>query len=450
MNRNRILIVDDEECYRDLLSERLTRKGYEIAVAEDGRAALALAEERAFAVALLDVMMPGMDGLEVLRCLKEADPSIEAIMLTGHASIDSAIKAMKLGAHDYLSKPYKLAELDVVVARALEKRKLAHRCAALAAEVHSLRERNGVNLIGESVAWRRTVGLVQKAAAADVPVLITGESGVGKELVATALHRWGPRGEQPLVPVDCGALPEHLVESELFGHRRGAFTGAVVDKEGLFQTAGTGTIFLDEIGELSATSQAKLLRVLETGDFRPLGQTSVRRTEARVVAATNRDLAAEAAAGRFRQDLYYRLNVVNVEVPPLRERREDVPLLATHFLQRSTIGRQGGVTFAPGALKRLMDYAWPGNVRELRNMVERLLVIGDGPRMEEALVASLLAAAPTKINSAASGFAELLPLAQMERGYVAWALAQCAGNMSTAAKRLGISRSTLYRLLQAS
>lgn len=448
MSASRVLVVDDEAQYRELLRERLGRKGYQVLSAANGEEALRLAAENAVDVALLDIMMPGIGGLEVLEKLKDGDPYIEAVVLTGHANVDSAIHAMKLGAFDYLAKPYKLAELDVVVERAAEKRRLHHRCAGLAAEIQSMRERSGVELVGGSPAWRRVLDLVHRAATADVPVLVTGESGVGKEKVAAALHHWGPRKDEPFVPVDCGALPEHLVESELFGHRRGAFTGSVTDKEGLFQTAGTGTILLDEIGELPPASQAKLLRVLETGQFRPLGHTVLRHTAARVIAATNRDLAAEVAAGRFRQDLFYRLNVLNVHVPPLRERRDDVPALATHFLQRSR-GRAPVPVLAAGAVRRLLDYPWPGNIRELRNVMERLLLVNDGPVLGEELLTSILSppARPAAGPAPPPQFPEALTLDEMQARYAAWVTAECGGNISTAAKRLGISRSRLYRLL---
>jgi DNA-binding NtrC family response regulator len=451
MTEAQVLVVDDEPHYRELLTERLQRKGWTALTAGDGREALAAVEGRPVDVALVDIMMPGMDGLELLRRLKEADPFIQAIVLTGHANIDTAIQAMKLGAFDYLSKPYKLSELDIVIERAMDKRRLETRCAGFAAEVEHVRRRSvGDGPIGVSPAWQGVMNLVRKAAVLDMPVLITGESGVGKELVATALHRLSQRASEPLVPVDCGALPEQLIESELFGHRRGAFTGAVGDKEGLFQTASSGTLFLDEIGELTMANQAKLLRVLETGEYRPLGHTALRRTRARVVAATNRDLSREATEGRFRQDLYYRLDVLSIRVPPLRERKEDIPLLVQHYLPRRP-GGDPALVIDEGAMRLLVAYPWPGNVRELRNAIGRLAILADGPVIGTKLVYSVLMCDEPlgEAPSSGDGFAceAPMPLSQMERSYVGWVLSRCEGNVAAAARSLGISRSTLYRTL---
>ncbi|CAL8981802.1 Transcriptional regulatory protein GlrR [Rhodoplanes serenus] len=443
MSTGSLLVVDDEPHYRKLLSERHGRNGWAVFPTATGAEALRIAEKASIDVALIDILMPGMNGLDLLERLKSIDPAIEVVVLTGHASVETAIRAMKLGAFDYLSKPYKLSELDVVVERAAERRRLAHRCVGLAAQVKHL-EGPRDPMVGQSAAWLATVRLARKAAAQTLPVLITGESGTGKEVIASALHRWSGRAAEVLVPIDCGALPEQLLESELFGHRRGAFTGAVADKEGLFQVASAGTLFLDEIGELPLAHQAKLLRVLETGEFRPIGQTALRRTDARVIAATNRDLDAAIAAGQFREDLLYRLNVVTIAVPPLRERAEDVPLLVAHFMARS---KTGACDLEPGGMARLTDYTWPGNVRELRNVVERLLMLAEGPVITERLVASLLVerGGRPRANGGKPAFDRVMPLADMERSYVRWALDECGGNVTTTARRLGISRSTLYR-----
>jgi DNA-binding NtrC family response regulator len=446
MTDGRLLIVDDEPHYRQLLSERLGRKGWATFTAASGHEALAIAESVGIDVALVDIMMGGMDGLELFERLREIDPVIEGIILTGHANVDTAIKAMKLGAFDYLAKPYKLSELDMVVERALERRRLNHRCAGLVAQVEHLRGRTGEQAVGESRVWLEAIHLAQKTAAQEAPVLITGESGAGKEVIAAAIHRWSPRERETFVPINCSALPDTLLESELFGHRRGAFTGALSDKEGLFQVASSGTLFLDEIGELPLSGQAKLLRVMETGEFRPLGQTALRRTGARVVAATNRDLEAEVKAGRFREDLYYRLNVLSIRVPPLRERRSDIPLLIAHLMSRSQAPL---CDIEPAAMARLVDYPWPGNVRELRNVVERMLMLVDGPRITERLVASLLVTHKTRPRGDMSPrFAQVMTLAEMERAYVQWVLAQCDGNISIASRKLKISRSTLYRYVE--
>ncbi|CAA7625589.1 Acetoacetate metabolism regulatory protein AtoC [Candidatus Terasakiella magnetica] len=443
MTDARLLIVDDEPHYRQLLSERLGRKGWATFTAASGQEALATAETVGVDVALIDIMMAGMDGLELFERLRQMDPAIVGIIVTGHANVDTAIKAMKLGAFDYLSKPYKLSELEIVVERAFEQRRLNHRCAGLAAQVEHLRGRCGDQMLGESPVWLSTLNLARKAATQEMPVLITGESGSGKEVIAAAIHQGSQRAKGPFVPINCGALPDNLLESELFGHRRGAFTGAIGDKDGLFQVASTGTLFLDEIGELQPAGQAKLLRVMETGEFRPLGQTALRRTEARVIAATNRDLKAEVKAGRFREDLYYRLNVLTVLVPPLRERRPDIPLLIAHFMARSQAQIRD---IEPAAMARLVDYSWPGNVRELRNVTERLLMLEEGPRITESLVASLLIEQKDRTGGGRSPrFDHMMSLDEMDRAYVRWVLAQCEGNISTAARKLKISRSTLYR-----
>jgi two-component system NtrC family response regulator len=446
MTDARLLIVDDEPHYRQLLSERLSRRGWATFTAGNADEALSIVETVGVDVALIDIMMAGMDGLTLFEHLRGLDPAIEGIVLTGHANVDTAIKAMKLGAFDYLSKPYKLSELEIVVDRAFERRRLNHRCAGLVAQVEHLRGRGIDRMVGDSPAWLSAVNLARKAAAQDAPILITGESGSGKEVIAAAIHQWSQRAGSVFVPINCGALPDNLLESELFGHRRGAFTGAMADKEGLFQVASSGTLFLDEIGELQPAGQAKLLRVMETGEFRPLGQTALRRTEARVVAATNRDLQAEVKAGRFREDLYYRLNVLTVRVPPLRERRPDIPVLVAHLMARSHAEVRD---IEPAAMARLVDYHWPGNVRELRNVVERMLMLVEGPRITEALVASLLGERKDRLRAVGSPrFDHMMTLEEMDRAYVRWVLAQCGGNVSNAAKKLKISRSTLYRYVE--
>lgn len=442
-----ILIVDDEALYRQLLTSRLGRAGYALSEAESGEAAIERAQAGGIDLALVDIKMAGIDGIEVLRRLKALDPLIEVVILTGHGNVDTAISAMKLGAFDYLSKPYKLTELDIVVERALEKRRLARRCAGLSAEVEHRRGADDTGAIGRSPAWLHTLERVRKAAALDLPVLVTGESGAGKEIIAGLLHRWSPRAAESYVPLNCGLLDGELVESELFGHKRGAFSGATADKEGLFQVASGGTLFLDEIGELPLACQAKLLRVLDSGEFRQLGATALRRTDARVIAATHRDLEALAAEGRFRHDLLYRLNVMHIPVPPLRDRAEDIPLLVDHLLRRSARGA-AVAQLTPAALSRLADYRWPGNVRELRNVIERLVAFSDGASIGEAEVCAVLGIAAHAAPAPAPGFAGIVPLEAVQRDYVIWALEQLGGNVSAAAQALGVSRSTIYRVLR--
>ncbi|CAI09174.1 Sigma-54 dependent DNA-binding response regulator [Aromatoleum aromaticum EbN1] len=452
MNRH-ILIVDDEALYRQLLTSRLGRAGYRLSEAADGEAALECAQHGGIDLALVDIKMPGIDGIEVLKRLKELDPLIEVVILTGHGNVDTAISAMKLGAFDYLSKPYKLTELDIVVERALEKRAMAQRCAALSAEVAALRSTDDGAVIGASAAWKRMLALVRRAAPLDLPVLITGESGAGKEVVASALHRWSNRAKESYVPLNCGLLDDDLVESELFGHKRGAFSGATADKEGLFQVASAGTLFLDEIGELPLGCQAKLLRVLDSGEFRQLGATALRHTHARVVAATHRDLDKLVAEGKFRHDLLYRLNVVHIHVPPLRERTEDIPLLVEHLLRRRTPQSGPVPQLAPTALAHLVAYRWPGNVRELRNVVERLIAFREGDTIGEAEVCAVLGIAPAPAPGCARGGAAaasdgIVPLDDFQRDYVLRVLDKLDGNVSAAAQALGVSRSTVYRFLR--
>ncbi|MCC4117224.1 sigma-54 dependent transcriptional regulator [Aromatoleum toluclasticum] len=449
--KGHVLIVDDESLYRQLLTSRLGRAGYRLSEAADGEAALECAQHGGVDLALVDIKMPGIDGIEVLKRLKQFDPQIEVVILTGHGNVDSAISAMKLGAFDYLSKPYKLTELDIVVERALEKRQLARRCAALSAEVAMLRGSDDTAVIGRSAAWQRTLELVRKAAPLDLPVLITGESGAGKEIVAGLLHRWSQRAAEAYVPLNCGLLDDDLVESELFGHKRGAFSGATADKEGLFEVASAGTLFLDEIGELPGACQAKLLRVLDSGEFRQLGATALRRTGARVVAATHRDLDALVADGKFRHDLLYRLNVVHIPVPPLRERVEDIPLLVDHLTRRCA-RTAAPPQLTPAALARLCAYRWPGNVRELRNAIERLVAFGDRHSIDEDSVCAMLRLPlenPAPQPSPERAFTGIVPLEQVERDYVTWVLEQLGGNVSAAAQALGVSRSTVYRVLRS-
>ncbi|MGB0128949.1 MAG: sigma-54 dependent transcriptional regulator [Rhodocyclaceae bacterium] len=451
MSGEHVLVVDDEALYRELLLNRLGRNGYRVSTAADGEEALRRAKAAGIEVVLADIKMPGIDGIELLKRLKALDPQLEVIILTGHGDVDTAIAAMKLGAFDYLTKPYKLAELDLAVERAVQKRLLAQRCVALTAEVARHRSADDSAIIGQSPAWRQTLALVRKVAPMDTPVLITGESGSGKEVIANALHRWSRRGEEAYVPLNCGLLQDTLVESELFGHRRGAFTGAATEKDGLFQVASSGTLFLDEIGELPPACQAKLLRVLDTGEFRPLGATALRKTHARVIAATHRDLDILVAEGRFRHDLLYRLNVLHITVPPLRERREDIPLLVQHLLRRAAARVAPLPRLTDGALARLAEYRWPGNVRELRNVIERLLVLHEGDTIDEAAVCSVLSVPRGKqaaVDASPEAFRTIEPLEVFERSYVQWVLDALDGNVSAAAARLGVSRSTVYRILR--
>src|SRR6266852_3955723 len=395
----RVLIVDDETSILMLLKEALTAWGYQVATAGTATDALAVVRTQVFDAAITDIRMPDMSGLELLKQLKAHDESIEVVIMTGYPTIASAVEALKEGAYDYLSKPLILDELKHLMQRLMERR-------FLRGEVHTLRARLGeeltVNeLIGASAPMQRVKDVIGKVAVTDSPVLIEGESGTGKELVAAAIHRLSIRAKGPFLPVNCSAIPPDLLESEFFGHVRGAFSGAVADALGLFRSANEGTIFLDEIAELSPGLQVKLLRVLQEMQVRPVGSTKTHLVDVRVIAATNRDLDRSIADGRFRQDLYYRLNVVRVSLPPLRARREDIPALVNHFLRRfSRRFRREIRGIAPEALVALQAYDFPGNVRELENLIERAYAMGARDHISLTDLPSLtLSARPTPIST---------------------------------------------------
>jgi DNA-binding NtrC family response regulator len=420
----RILIVDDEDKLRRMLKRTLAQAGYEVAQAADGAAALERLRQKQVDLVLSDIRMPGMDGLELLSRIKRQDPGVEVIMMTAYASVETAVKAMKQGATDYVGKPFNFDELLLKVAQAAERKRLSLRWQAS--------EDDARELIGDSPAMRRLRGELKKIAAADAAVLISGESGTGKELVAQSLHRLSPRREGQLVAVNCAALAESLLESELFGHERGAFTGAEARKKGKFELADGGSIFLDEVGEMSPGMQAKLLRVLEQGEFSRVGGVQEIEVDVRVIAATNRRLEEDVEGGGFRRDLYHRLRVVPVAMPPLRERTADIPLLVEFFLA----GRSEVPIVVDAVMSRLQGYSWPGNVRELFNLLERWLVLKPGAEICSADL-------PPEIASGQSGGA----LAQTERELISGALRENKGNQTRAAAQLGISRRTLiYRM----
>jgi len=438
-----LLVADDDPVARDLLVEVLERDGYRVRGAAGGVECVRLAAQEPFDLALVDLRMPDVDGLKVLRQLAALQPPVPVVILTAFATIDTAIEAIRSGAYDYLSKPFRIDEIRIVVRRALEAQRLARDNLEYQRE---LRDRYAVGrLVGQTPAMVALYKLVARVAALDATVLIEGETGTGKELVARAIHYASPRAHRPFVVVDCAALPESLVESELFGHERGAFTGATQARRGLLETADGSTCLLDEVGELSATLQAKLLRVLQERVIRRVGGNEPIPVNVRIVAATNRDLRKRVEEGHFREDLYYRLNVVSVRVPPLRERREDIPLLAQHFLRKyaAAAGKEMA-GFAPDALERLAAHPWPGNVRELEHAVERAV----------ALAASGLVLAddlPPEIRGAPSpppvAPSRWLTLEELKRWYVAAVLEECGGNKVRAAEILGIDRRTLYRIL---
>jgi DNA-binding NtrC family response regulator len=440
----RLLIVDDDDLLRQALAKRFERQGLAVTVAANGAEAIARAEAARHDVALLDLHLPDMSGIDVLARLKEIQPELEALMLTAHGSIETAIQAMRRGAYDYLTKPVNPAELEIHIQKAFEKVQL-HRRERQRREVLAY-ESERYRLVGSSPALRRVVQLIEKVAPTDATVLVRGASGTGKELVARALHGNSPRRERPLVTINCAALQETLLESELFGHEKGAFTGAVAAKQGLIEVAEGGTLFIDEIAEMAPGLQAKLLRVLENGQYRRVGSTQEAHADVRVVAATNKDLEEEQKAGRFREDLYYRLNVVTVKLPLLRERPEDLPDLVEHFLKSRQIGPRP-FRLQPEAVEALRRYDWPGNVRELANVLERAQILAEGDSITLDDLPENIAEFGGPGGSAASG-GNPQNLREVERRHVVSVLRAEKGNKVHAARALGISRRALYRLVR--
>ena len=460
-----ILVVDDEVELTKALCGTLAAQGYEVASATSGGDGLKALESGTFDVLLSDLMMPGMDGIRLLRDALAVDPQLVAVIMTGQGTVQTAVEAMKLGAFDYVLKPFKLQAMLPVLARAVQVRRLRVENVRLRQWAERLSfESPRYTLVGSGPAMRRVVQLVEKVAPASATVLVRGESGTGKELVARALHRNSPRRDRPLVTVNCAALQESLLESELFGHEKGAFTGATQAKRGLVEVAEGGTLFIDEIAEMAPALQAKLLRVLEDGHYRRVGGTREFHADVRVVAATNKPLEDEQKAGRFRADLFYRLNVVTVAMPALRERPEDVPDLVEHFLATRQLGAVRS-RVGPEAMGALLRYDWPGNVRELANVIERAQILAENhlitvDDLPENLVA--VPAAPGSCGAppdaafrechcadepAAEGTAGTLRLDEAERLHVLGVLRQESGNKVQAAKALGISRRALYRLV---
>ncbi len=430
-----LLIVDDDDDFRATVVRRFERRGFNVLEAADAEQALSLIAHRQFDVGVFDMVMPGMSGLDLLEKLKSAGCEMEVIILTGQGTIESAVQAMKLGAYDYLTKPFPLAELELLIQKAYERRQLSKENRQLRALLERCQPK--WNLIGESPAMREVYRLIERAGPSDKAILICGESGTGKELVARALHKNSPRADKPLVTINCTALSETLLESELFGHVKGAFTGATVAKPGLFEIADGGTLFIDEIGDMPAPMQAKLLRVLEDGTFRRVGSLQERRVDVRVISATHRDLERMVQEGRFRDDLYYRINVMSISLPPLRERTGDLPLLVSHFLGPDW-------KIEKDALDALERYHWPGNVRQLINVIERAKILADGHVVT-------LDDLPREVTSAASAQSSPVEksgtLAAIERARVIEALQQAKGNKTRAAMALGITRRSLYRLI---
>ncbi|MSO29919.1 MAG: sigma-54-dependent Fis family transcriptional regulator [Acidobacteria bacterium] len=381
-----ILVVDDEEIMREILETLLTREGYTVRLASSGAEGLELARAMPFDAAIVDIMMPGIDGIATLDELKRIDEDLAVLIITAYASVGSAISAMKTGAFDYITKPFKNDEVLVVVRNAMEQRRLVHENRSLRQNIQE-RYHKFTNIIGKSPQMRQVFDLIIRAAPSRSTVLVQGESGTGKELVARAIHLNSSRAERPFVTVNSGNLQADLLEPTLFGHVKGAFTGAVSPKKGLLDLANTGSIFFDEISNVPLETQAKLLRVIQERDFMRLGGLDTIKVDVRIIAATNVDLKAMTEAGRFREDLFYRLNVISLQLPPLRDRRDDIPLLAQHFLQKyGNENRKGALELTPSALDLLTEYDWPGNVRELENVVERAAMLTAGPRIGAELI----------------------------------------------------------------
>jgi DNA-binding NtrC family response regulator len=439
----RLLVVDDEVELMHALRDTLKAQGFAVTGATSGTEGLAALRAEPFDLLLSDLMMPGMDGIQLLKYALEIEPDLVGIIMTGQGSVPTAVEAMKVGAFDYLLKPFKLNSLVPILTRALEVRRLRldNRRLRRFVEARIAFESPQYRLVGSSPALQGIIRLVKKVAPTNATVLVRGASGTGKELVARALHFNSPRKEKPLVTINCAALQENLLESEIFGHEKGAFTGATAAKPGLIEVAEGGTLFIDEVAEMAPGLQAKLLRVLEDGHFRRVGGTRESRADVRVVAATNKPLEAEQKAGRFREDLYYRLNVVTVSLPPLSDRREDIPELIDHFLANRPIGPTKR-KISREALRVLTDYDWPGNVRELANVIERAQILAEGDTITPDDLPEALTAAGRDV-----GDDNPLNLAAAERRLVNEALRHTRGNKLGAAKALGISPRTLYRMI---
>ncbi|HEX9190255.1 MAG TPA: sigma-54 dependent transcriptional regulator [Vicinamibacteria bacterium] len=449
--RERVLVVDDEAGVRASLAAILGDEGYAADVVESGEAALGALEARRYDLVLLDVWLPGADGLEVLSRIRESDRELPVVVISGHGTIETAVKAVRLGAQDFVEKPLSLEKTLLAVRNALKRRRLESEVRDLKQRLHARYE-----MVGDSPALHRLRAEIEQAAPSNGRVLVFGENGTGKELVARAIHARSLRAGGPFVEVNCAAIPEELIESELFGHVKGAFTGALAPRKGKFELADGGTLFLDEIGDMSLKTQAKVLRALQEHRIEPVGGAGTVEVDVRVIAATNKHLEDEIRQGRFREDLFFRLNVIPFHVPPLRERREDVPLLARHFTEALSAehGRRPRA-IAPEVLEALSRLPWPGNVRELRNIIERLVIMTPGDTIElRHLPATLLEALPAADLPGGGGgeaaVAGRLTEAreEFERRYILARYRECGGNMSRTAEALGVERSNLYRKMK--
>ncbi len=443
-----VLVVDDDPAHRTMLKTLLGGWGYEIHEADDGSTAIEMARERAFDLVLMDIRMIKVSGLEALSEIKAFNPAIPIIIMTAYSSVDTAVKALKEGAYDYLTKPLDFDELRLAMERAMDHTHLREENRALRETLGKHFDRQ--NIIGRSYAMVRVLETVAQVAPSEATVLITGESGTGKEMIAGAIHFNSTRKDGPFVKINCAAITETLLESELFGHEKGAFTGAYKRKEGKFRQAHGGSLFLDEISEMSLSMQVKLLRVLQEREVTRVGGEEVIKVDVRVIAATNKDLLREIRKGNFREDLYYRLNVVTINIPPLRERIEDIPLLAQHFLRSfAEKNRKDIKGFTPQAMDQLLRYDWPGNVRELMNAVERGVVLGRSEYLgKEDLPLVSRDEGPVAASVSTDMLPPPLPLEEVEKATILRTLEATGGNKSEAARRLGITRKTLHKKLK--
>lgn len=452
MGSERILVIDDEERNREFLKEFLQVEGFDLETANDGREALEILENMDFDLVLTDLKMPRADGLAVLEGLQRINPQTVAIVFTGYGSIDTAVKAMKLGAYDYITKPLKIEEITIVIQRALEHRKLTLENEMLRRQLK--RKYKFDNIIGDSDNMQEVFRLIEKIANTDSTILIYGESGTGKELVARAIHFNCDRRDRPLIPVNCGAIPEELLESELFGHEQGAFTGATRTRIGRFELGNGGTIFLDEIGDMSPALQVKVLRVLQEHEFERVGGMKTIKVDIRVIAATNKDLEKNVADGKFREDLFYRLNVIPIQLPPLRERKSDIALLASHFIQvYNEKNKHRIIGVSPEAMELLQNYEWPGNVRELENMIERIVILkGEGMAEPDDLSEKVLASTPRslhpRIKIPENGISFNTAITEFERELILQALNRTNWVKNKAAKLLNLNRTTLVEKMK--
>ena len=444
----RVLIVDDEHQLVEAFKKKLAKEGFQVFTALNGREAISIMKDNELDIGLFDIKLPDMDGVELLGKLREMQPTSEVVMLTGYASVDTAIRSMKLGAYDYLTKPCKLSELHNVILKAYEKKQLKEKTIVLAEQLQRVELHD--NFIGESKGAREVKKFVSMVSASDVPVLVLGETGTGKELVARAIHGQSKRFANPFVAINASCLQENILESELFGYKKGAFTGAQTDKVGLFEIANKGTFFVDEVGDMGQAIQAKLLRVLETSVFRKLGDTKEIKVDVRFIFATNKSIEEEVETNRFRKDLFYRLNTFIITIPPLRERKDDIALLAEYFLDKFARGSEKKI-LNKAAVDLLIEYQWPGNVRELANVLERAILISGkrGEIVSDDFPRNIVHSPPTLAGQEKhkSG-RDTLRLDTMEKEHIEKVLKFAEGNKSKAARLLGISRKKLYQRIE--